>query len=665
MGFDVRTYAQKKRKEEETGPELKAQVDRSKPGGGFDVRSYAAQKTKTDEAKSTLQKIAANLKTKTPEQRQADELWNGYDYNAEAERRRQAGGYTPASTEYRAVDTDTNRMTAQGVEDWKQELADRQAQEDNYVKTVSDVSSEEAARDAWKKMHPEWYNEDGSPVVNIYGTDINVNSDRGKDYWDLELKRRDAERKATEAAGYADKLRNGEGNSRAELDPVEGQYQLEQLKQQRDEMKNLGYPAERLKAIDEQISQLESDLEAIEYSRLLLNYSRLAGDVQSDIAGQQGKIAGFGTDEAYADALKAQDKADADYQRQQTLDPTEARIQIEELRRQIAELDAQLQPLDAVQAGQKPYGNELWDARQKQKDRLEAQLRQLEGDLEAMERRQQLAQYGKYTDEADFGLNSRFNYNYRDGSEGSTIAYIPPGEEASYGFTGGATTTGMDDADVLYGYVNRVQDVINANQSEIYAGRGDPLASDNYLVAIEMTDEERSIFNYLFNTGRQEEAQKYFELLTPDLNYRYRASEEARYRQMAEEDPIVTSLLTVLTSPDKMITLGGQALDYIEDGKIDEDAPYNMYSHIPTAVRGQVSQMVEKKYGKAGSFGYQTGMSILDNVYQMAITGGASGEGFMLAIMGSGAAADSVLAAKARGLTDDRAFALGLVSGAV
>ena len=671
MGFDVRTYAQNKRKREEgqTGSELKEQVTRSKQGG-FDVRSYVAQKDKSSETKSTLLKIAEGLKgsgeNRTAEQKQADELWNGYDYNAEAERRRQAGGYTPASAEYRAVDTETNRMDAQGVSDWEQTLADRKKQEDAYVATVSDVSSEEAARDAWKKMHPEWYNEDGSPVVNIYGTDINVNSDRGKDYWDLELRRRDAEREATEAAGYADTLRNGEDNSRAGIDPVQGQYELEQLRQQRAEMEKLGYSSDRITAIDEQIAKLESDLEAIEYSRLLLNYSRLAGDVQSDIAGQQSKIASYGTDEAYADALKAQDKANADYERQQVLDPTEARIQIEELRRQIAELDAQLQPLDAVQAGQKFYGNELWDARQKQKDRLETQLHQLEGDLEAMERSQQLAQYGKYADEADFGLNSRFNYNYRDGGEGSTIAYIPTGEEASYGFFGGATTTELgSDAEVLYGYVNKVQDVINANENNIRAIGGDPLTSDKYLVAIKMTDEERSIFNYLFNTGRQEEAQKYFELLTPDLNYRYRAAEEERYRQMAEENPLLTSLFTVLTSPDKMITLGGQALDYIEDGKIDENAPYNMYSHIPTAVRGQVSQMVEKKYGKAGSFGYQTGMSILDNVYQMAITGGASGEGFMLAIMGSGAAADSVLAAKARGLTDDRAFALGLVSGAV
>ena len=661
MGFDVRTYAQKKRKEEETGPELKAQVDRSKPGGGFDVRSYAAQKSKTDEAKSTLQKIAANLKTKTPEQRQADELWNGYDYNAEAERRRQAGGYTPASTEYRAVDTDTNRMTAQGVEDWKQELADRQAQEDNYVKTVSDVSSEEAARDAWKKMHPEWYNEDGTPVVNIYGTDIDANSDRGKDYWDLELKRRDAEREATEAAGYADKLRNGEGNSRAELDPVEGQYQLEQLKQQRDEMKNLGYPAERLKAIDEQISQLESDLEAIEYSRLLLNYSRLAGDVQSDIAGQQGKIAGFGTDEAYADALKAQDKADADYQRQQTLDPTEAQYQLAQLIAQRDELDKMM-----IQSRQdNPYYDEFDAAREAQYQRIDAQIKQLESDLEAIERRRQLAQYGKYADETDFGLNSRFNYNYRDGSGESTIAYIPTGVEASYGFTGGATTTGMDDADVLYGYVNRVQDVINANQSEIYAGRGDPLTSDKYLVAIEMTDEERSIFNYLFNTGRQEEAQKYFELLTPDLNYRYRASEEARYRQMAEENPVVTSLLTVLTSPDKMITAGAQAMDYIEDAEMDDNAPYNMFSNRTTAVRSQVAKMVERNWGEAGSFAYQTGMSVLENVYQMALTGGAAGEGFMLGIMGTGAAADATIAAKDRGLSDGQAFVLGLLSGSV
>ena len=665
MGFDVRTYAQQKRRKEEeglTGLERKEQVNRSKQGG-FDVRSYAEQKTRTDETKSTLLKIAEGLKgsgeNRTAEQRQADELWNGYDYNAEAERRRQAGGYTPASTEYRAVDTDTNRMTAQGVKDWEEILADRRKQEDNYVATVADVSSEEEARAAWKKMHPEWYNEDGSPVVNIYGTDLNVNSDRGKDYWELELKRRDAEREATEAAGYADTLRNGEGNSRAELDPVQGQYQLEQLKQQRDEMKNLGYPAERLKAIDEQIAQLESDLEAIEYSRLLLNYSRLAKEAQTDIEGRQEKIAYYNTDEEYSANLAAQKAAEDAQQRREDLDPTEAAYLLEQLKAQRAEMERLYFPDgNTTPAFQDKETAEKYAERRDRLAALDAQIKQLEGDVNYR------------AEQAYFDVNYNSLANNEDFEKYSRYESTANGKGLERLIGGQIGETGYDD--LLYELINGNQDAWYIHNEQVASGTGGEapdnpqyaLDTDKYQVYKQMTPEEVAIFNYLRKTDGLRSVE-YLNKLEPYLNERNRVAETEYEKEYARMHPFLASLSSIAQAPVKGVAFVEQGLDLLDDGQIDENAPYNKLSYLPAADRAEVSHLLERNWGKPGSFSYQTGMSVLENLYEMVLTGGSAGEPFMLAVMGAGAAADGVIAAKDRGLNDAQAFALGITSGAV
>ena len=67
-----------------------------------------------------------------------------------------------------------------------------------------------------------------------------------------------------------------------------------------------------------------------------------------------------------------------------------------------------------------------------------------------------------------------------------------------------------------------------------------------------------------------------------------------------------------------------------------------------------MSKTVEEKWGKAGSFLYQTGMSMADFLLTTAVSGGQ--EALALGIMGTGAAADSVIEAKERGLSDGQAW---------
>ena len=69
------------------------------------------------------------------------------------------------------------------------------------------------------------------------------------------------------------------------------------------------------------------------------------------------------------------------------------------------------------------------------------------------------------------------------------------------------------------------------------------------------------------------------------------------------------------------------------------------------------------KWGKVGSYGYNLAMSMGDFLYTSAITGGM--EPLALTVMGTEAAADSVLAAKERGLSDERSFIIGTAAGLI
>ena len=79
------------------------------------------------------------------------------------------------------------------------------------------------------------------------------------------------------------------------------------------------------------------------------------------------------------------------------------------------------------------------------------------------------------------------------------------------------------------------------------------------------------------------------------------------------------------------------------------------------AMRNQVAKRIEKNWGEAGSFLYQTGMSMADFLLSAAASCGNSA--VAMTIMGTSAAADTVLDAKERGLTDGQAILLGVLAG--
>lgn len=260
--------------------------------------------------------------------------------------------------------------------------------------------------------------------------------------------------------------------------------------------------------------------------------------------------------------------------------------------------------------------------------------------------------YDTLSQKDDFEANSAFKTKYLRPAE----KYTPPGDYHEYIIDDGYS-------DIWYDYINRQKEAIDlqahqdVNSYAYLAG-----LDKGYL--LEMTDDEIKVYNYLYQTQSKEAADKYIEVILSDLNYRLRESYQESAAAYAKEHPFLASAESVLMSPLKTISAIGQIGAYMKDGKIDENAGYNKYSYMQTAIRGTVSAEIAKPengvWGEIGSWTYGLGMSAGDFVINTAVSGG--NPIISSALMGSGAMADTVIEAKDRGLSDDQAFSLGAIA---
>ncbi len=271
--------------------------------------------------------------------------------------------------------------------------------------------------------------------------------------------------------------------------------------------------------------------------------------------------------------------------------------------------------------------------------------------------------YSKYLEWEDL----RGNQDFAEKS-----GYVPTGEVETYTLPAAVSDSGFvtsqrtgykkNGVDLNYEYINgnrAAASVMQSRESE----PGEYLFGDGDYLRY-MTEDEKSLYNYVHATQGKERADEYLEYLKITLTARQREAYETDRREYASAHPVMASVETVATAPARGISYIGQGINYLRDGKIDQNAAYNRFSYGNSAIRDEVAKKIEEsgKWGKAGSFLYQTGMSMGDFLMTAAVSGG--NEALSLAIMGSGAAADSVIEAKDRGLSDGQAFALGTIAGA-
>lgn len=216
-------------------------------------------------------------------------------------------------------------------------------------------------------------------------------------------------------------------------------------------------------------------------------------------------------------------------------------------------------------------------------------------------------------------------------------------------------------SDIEYDYINKntVAEGVKLTNSQ---AAGPNLSGVSNSQNHSMTDDEIAIFNYLYKTKGKEAAYEYTNYLKDELNARQRQETEKMWADFAAEDPVKASLFSVFISPLQSTAYISQAADFLKNGTIDQNANYNKVLHVNTAIRDQVSKDVEQNWGAVGSFAYQTGMGMGDFLLNTAITGG--NQALSLALMGTSAAANTVMSAKDRGLNDTQAFTLGTIAGA-
>lgn len=299
-----------------------------------------------------------------------------------------------------------------------------------------------------------------------------------------------------------------------------------------------------------------------------------------------------------------------------------------------------------------------------------------------------LQRYADYRNEKDFTENSQYRSTAEDGefvttADGKTYL-VQDGQYHRYSGTGFG--------DIEYDFINK-----NERATDLVTNGG--WASDYEKTAEFMTDDEIAMFNYLYARQGAESAYAYMDSLQTTLNARYREKAEEAAREFAQESPALASVYSVASAPVKGLAYIGQTIDYLDDGVIDQNAPYNRVSYGTNAMISQVAEDISgsmgdialaigdfvtsgatrllpeqwrekvrqtlngsKFWGSAGSFLYQTGMSMGEFLLTSAVTMG--NEPLALGILGTGAAADAVIAAKDRGLNDGQAFTLGTIAGA-
>ena len=311
----------------------------------------------------------------------------------------------------------------------------------------------------------------------------------------------------------------------------------------------------------------------------------------------------------------------------------------------------------------------------------ELKIKQIEEVKKKYEEELSWAHYFSYDDlrnRADFAELSRYQKDPRDGTEKYEKDWTGRPNEPWYSALYEAMNGNEEAQDALYAkaaYVPPVEQSLGAGMQSFYDASKKGKAETKFA-----TPEQTKFFNYYYRKYGKEAAEKFYEeRLRDDLMLQQREESERKWKEFATKNTgtaILATIGSVLESPMKGASYLMQLVDYLEDGKIDENATYNNFSRWNTATRDAIMEEINRSgtWGKVGSFAYGVGTSMADFAWQTFLSGGFSAAGsaaakriseaVALGIMGTGAAADATIAAKDRGLTDDRAFALGTIAGA-
>ena len=207
-----------------------------------------------------------------------------------------------------------------------------------------------------------------------------------------------------------------------------------------------------------------------------------------------------------------------------------------------------------------------------------------------------------------------------------------------------------------------------------------------------MTDDEAEVYNRLAKNGYEKEAQEFLDAIDSGLNYRVTKARTDAARAAAQDGFIGGAAASAGSTLLNVLGTGAQAewaaIRAARSGEAIDQYSEEMYGrNLSTALRSTVSEEVgnwaatlptvdtslgvqsgkfkampierqQESNRKIAEFLYNTGMSMVDMVAMSPM--GATGMSIM---MGTNSAADALIDAKDRGLSDDQAMAASVIAG--
>ena len=257
--------------------------------------------------------------------------------------------------------------------------------------------------------------------------------------------------------------------------------------------------------------------------------------------------------------------------------------------------------------------------------------------------------------------------------------------EKTAGFGIGIGTSWLGKGDPVYDYINDLEGARTKNGGSALSG-GTPYSIYDYMEPQEISD-----YNYLYNTEGKDAAKEYLEYLEYTLNARRTGTVKENAAKLADEHPVLSSVISVpanlMGGIGAMDIAGQNIVKGVKESVTGEYAgpvDYNRATMTPSAfsttVRGTVSQNLIDNYGmieldqnehpilskllngKSWADVYQLGMSMADSatIALMAPYVGTAGT----YLLGGSAATQGILDAVERGATDGQALTMGILNGA-
>ena len=213
----------------------------------------------------------------------------------------------------------------------------------------------------------------------------------------------------------------------------------------------------------------------------------------------------------------------------------------------------------------------------------------------------------------------------------------------------------------------------------------------------QMTDEQRGVFNYLYNTDGSEAAHEYLSAINKDLERKATDATVLSQRKMAQDGVTGAILANAATVGENLMNAPGYIVDAAAKavgGSVGDTYDLaNLAGKMSSDTRKTTGEAIAKQdfwkdkntsQGNIGTWIYDTGMSMADSVASMAV---GQGLGIKLPVKGSSSkvlnsakkiaanasslimasqmATQTVTDMKEQGFSDDRALGVGALYGAV